>query len=151
VERLQSARGRLRHWPLSALENRDLIREIRRTYRKGRRALAIYRSEPGPETFHAWRKRVKELWYHLRMVRESLSPAARKRIDRLEAIGEIAGDAHDLIALRQRLEATAGVQSALLIGEIDVRLPEFYRGAVKKGERFYAAAPGDFARRLTDG
>ena len=149
VEILGLARRRVRRWPLGELEWKDLVKEIRRAYRKGRTCLELYQQEQTAETFHAWRKRVKELWYHLRIVEDLLPEAVAKQIDLFGEIGEIAGNARDLAMLRETLSARkADVETALLIGEIDVRLPELQQAATERGVRLYADKPGVFAKRL---
>ena len=149
AEILRQARARVARWPLAGLGWPDLPREIRRAYRKGRKALKAYHAEPGPETFHTWRKRVKELWYHLQIVRGLLPEAAAERIAELDKIGETAGSAHDLSVLREILAAGPGdAATALLIGEIDARLPELFQNAAKLGAAVYAEKPRAFARRL---
>lgn len=150
IELLSVARKRVSSWPMDDLDEGRLWGEIRRTYRKGRRALAAYRKALTPETFHTWRKRVKDLWYQLRLMRRRLPGGVRKKIKRLNEIGRLAGDAHDLSMLRDSLKSAAapGAQTALLAGEIDALLPEFCRAAVKQGERFYKEKPSAFARRL---
>lgn len=147
VEILNQAREAVRRWPLADLEWKPIQREIRRSYRKGRKALRSYRRKPTPETFHTWRKHLKETWYHLRIVRDFL-PATAKQIDALEELGELAGNAHDLTILRETLAAhKPGVQTALLLGEIDVRLPTFYKAALECGHKVYAEKPREFATR----
>ena len=103
VEILQKARDRVGRWPLGDLEWKLLAKEIRRTYRKGRKALETHQREQTPESFHAWRKRVKELWYHLRIVRALLPKNAAEWIPLCDEIGERAGTAHDLALLRETL------------------------------------------------
>jgi len=36
------------------------------SYRSGRKALVTIRRDPADESFHEWRKRVKDLWYQVR-------------------------------------------------------------------------------------
>ena len=149
AEMLRLARDRVRRWPLGALEWKRLAREIRRTYRKGRKALATHQREQTPETFHAWRKRVKALWYHLRIAEALLPKAAAERIALCDAIGELAGTAHDFAVLRETLLAQkAGAEAALLVGEIEVRLTELQRAALERGARLYEEKPGVFAERF---
>jgi len=149
VEILRLARDRVRRWPLGDLEWKNLVKEIRRGYQKGKTCLELYQQERTPETFHAWRKRVKELWYHLRIVRALLPEAVAKQIALFGEIGEIAGNARDLVLLRETLLARkTDVETALLIGEIDVRLPELQQAATERGVRLYAEKPGMFAKRL---
>jgi len=148
VEILRTARRRIPRWPVRHLEWKPLEREIRRTYQKGRKALRRYQQEPTPECFHAWRKRVKELWYHLRITEKFLPEAVTKAIAPCEKIGELAGEAQDLAVLRETLSArNAGAENALLIGEIEVRLPEIYRSAVERGTSLYTEKPRDFMKR----
>jgi len=149
VEILRLARGRVRRWPLGDLEWKNLVKEIRRVYRKGKTCLELYQREQTPETFHAWRKRVKELWYHLRIVRALLPEAVAKQIALFGEIGEIAGNARDLVMLRETLSVRkTDVETALLIGEIDVRLPELQQAATERGVQLYAEKPGVFAKRI---
>ncbi len=148
---LDAARGRLQNWPLKTLTQEELRASVCKTYRQGRRALAEYRRSPSPAAFHTWRKRVKELWYQLRILRRAFSKSkADRRIKKLDALGQLAGDAHDLDALRADLKhhANLWVQAGPVIGEIDARAPELYREALKKGRKFYQDKPAEFMRGL---
>lgn len=148
-ETLEPARERVRGWPLGGLRKKDLARELRRSYRKGRRALRASREKPGDaEAFHAWRKRVKALWYHLRILQAHLHPSAGKAIAEIGAIGELAGEINDLAVLRAALSAHGDAPSAArLRAAIDRRLPELRRTAWERGAAFYGPKPGDFAAR----
>ena len=148
-KRLALARKRVREWPLGALREKNLAREIRQTYRKGRKALrASRREESDAPAFHAWRKRVKELWVHLRIAHVYLHQSAGARIAEIEAIGELAGEVNDLAVLRTTLAARpATPQTVQLIAAIDARLPAQQQAALDRGERFYAPRPRDFAHR----
>ena len=148
-KRLELARRRVRDWPLGALKEKSLAGEIRRTYRKGRKALRLARREEADvPAFHAWRKRVKELWYHLRIAHVFLHQTAGTRIAEIEAIGELAGEVNDGAVLRATLAAQpASPQAARLIAEIDARLPALQQAALERGDRFYAEKPRDLVRR----
>ena len=146
---LHKARSRINRWPLGELERKHLEKEIRRAYKKGRKALRVYEKQPGDETFHAWRKRVKEIWYHLRIVQNLLPRDIKKELAALDATGELAGNAHDLAVLRDTLAAhKAGVQNALLIGEIDARLPGIHKAAIECGAPLFTKKPREFPARL---
>jgi len=148
-KRLGLARKRVRDWPLGALLEKSLVGEIRRTYRKGRKALHASRREAADvPAFHAWRKRVKELWYHLRIAHVFLHKSAGARIAEIEAIGELAGEVNDLAVLRDTLTARpATPQTTQLIDAIDTRLPVLQQTALERGDRFYAPKPCDFVHR----
>jgi CHAD domain-containing protein len=146
-KRLGLARKRVGDWSLGAIRVKNLAEEIRRTYSKGRKALRVAQKENSEIlAFHAWRKKVKELWYHLRIVQVYLAPSAETRIAEIDAMGEAAGEVHDLAVLRETLAAhSPTLQTAQLIAAIDVRLPALQAEAMKRGDRFYAEKPADFA------
>ena len=149
VALLRTARTRIGRWQLSSLDSKDLFKEIRRSYRKGRKALADYHQTPCTAALHAWRKRTKTLLYHLRIVRDLLPARAAKVITELEAMGEQAGNGNDLAVLLETLAgAKAGVQSALLNGEIESLLPTTTRALLKRGDAFSGEGASAFARRL---
>lgn len=54
---------------------------------------------------HEWRKRVKDHWYHLRLLREVLPQADRERVRRFGDLGELIGDAHDCWVLAAEINA----------------------------------------------
>ena len=54
----------------------------------------------------------------------------------------------DIWVLETLSARKADVETALLIGEIDVRLPELQQAATERGVRLYADKPGVFAKRL---
>ena len=77
VQELGAARLRIDDWQLkkggwNAIENGLL-----RAYRQGRTAFALAQREPSLEDLHAWRKRVKDLWYHERLLAPICGPAIR--------------------------------------------------------------------------
>ena len=146
---LRAARTRIGRWQLGGLDKKSLLKEIRRSYRKGRKALAAYHQTPGAEALHAWRKCIKTLFYHLRIVRDLLPSKAAKITAELEAMSEQAGNVNDLAVLRETLAtAKTGVQSALFLGEIESLLPATTRALLKRGDAFYEESPSAFARRL---
>ena len=50
---------------------------IRRTYRNGRKGLERAETDPSDETLHEWRKRVKDMWYSLRLLQKMWPAGAR--------------------------------------------------------------------------
>jgi CHAD domain-containing protein len=149
VALLRAARLRIRLWKLGGLDKKSLVKEIRRSYRKGHKALEAYRETPGPAALHAWRKRMKTLFYQLRIARNLLPAKVAKTVTELEAMGEQAGNVNDLAVLREALTtAKGGVPCALFIGEIDSLLPATTRALLKRGGAFYQESPSALARRL---
>jgi CHAD domain-containing protein len=126
---------------------------VKNTYREGRRAYQTVVKDPSPENFHEWRKRVKDLWYHMRL----LQPVWPEQMDaiagELDALGNNLGDDHDLVVLKQDVaERFTGRVDALeletLKGLIEERQRELRDAALALGVRFYAEKPSAFCDRL---
>src|SRR5258708_1669762 len=126
-------------------------RNVRRTYKRGRQVLTSAIKKTSPENLHAFRKREKELWYQLRLLRP-LAPAVFKELnDELKTIGQYLGQVHDLAFVGQRLSSIGPARKQghrILNALIDSRTNELQYTAIALGERFYAERPRQFARRI---
>jgi CHAD domain-containing protein len=126
---------------------------ITRTYARGRSALRRAAKKGTTAAFHAWRKRVKDLWHQTELLVESspsfLKPVARNAHD----LADLLGDAHDLDELerlleprgRQRAVGRAPASLSRLIAELRA---EDRAAALRLGERVYAERPKAFVRRM---
>jgi CHAD domain-containing protein len=124
---------------------------LRRGYRRGRNRFAEAASQPTDEAVHEWRKRVKDLWYYLRLLRESKRKRIGKEADRAHELSDLLGDHHDLTVLREDARARPRLLGAVglerLFTLIQQRQRELLDGALAVGERVYAEKPKPFARR----
>ncbi len=117
-------------------------------------ALAKVFEKPTPENFHAWRKKVKELWYHLRLL-EPLNRVVLKKIaGNAKTLGELLGLEHDFAFLLARFdqegtEPGLGDECAALRKLIRKRSAKLKRDATELGRRFYAEPPKAFAKRIS--
>src|SRR4030095_2879289 len=68
------------------------------------RGLAKTIDDPEPENFHAWRKRVKDIWYQLRILQPLNRIVLTEMAHDAEVLGELLGREHDLNFLWTRLE-----------------------------------------------
>jgi CHAD domain-containing protein len=150
-ERLGRTLDRIGKWRLTGLRCKRLRKNVQRTYRRGRQALNVAIDKTNTKRLHTLRKRAKELWYQLRILR-TLAPTVFKELnDELKAIGKYLGQLHDLAFVAQRLSSIgAGRKQSdrLLNALIDSRKKELERTAIALGERFYAERPRQFARRI---
>ena len=122
-----------------------------RSYRRGRTALEAAREDPTSENFHEWRKRAKDLWYHLRMLMPLSPGIVGGQADEAHELADLLGDDHDLAVLREALEGGAGAVPAdvdAVIGLLDHRRAQLQAKALLVGERLYAESPKAFGRRL---
>jgi CHAD domain-containing protein len=150
---IAQGRKRIANWPLKD-GGWDLLEPgLQRSYRRGRKQMARTREDPSNENVHEWRKRVKDLWYQLRIVRNARPDLLGEAADRAHELSDILGDHHDLAVLaddvRDREEVfEEGIQRAALLSAISRRQNELLSQALAVGERLYAEKPRRFSKRL---
>ena len=126
---------------------------VKTAYREGRAAYQTVLEDSLPENFHQWRKRAKDLWYQVSLLRPVWPEQMDALASELETLGEYLGDDHDLVVLRQAVEeqcADDGNTRELetLNGLIEQRQRELRAAALALGARFYAEKPSTFCNRL---
>jgi CHAD domain-containing protein len=126
---------------------------LERTYRAGRRALADARGHSEPAAVHEWRKRAKDAWYHVRLLRRAAPSILEPLEARLHDVSDALGDAHDLAVICDRLQATseryggqAQVRAACRLA--DDRRVMLEKRALRLGDRLYAEKPKAYAARM---
>jgi CHAD domain-containing protein len=126
---------------------------LERTYRAGRRALAGARRDPEPTVLHEWRKRTKDAWYQVRLLRDAGPSVLRPLDDRFHTLSDALGDAHDLLVICDQLLASpdrfggqAQVRAACALA--DERRVTLERRAMSLGARLYAEKPRAYADRM---
>ena len=83
--------------------DRPLLRPgLRRAYSRGRKRYLEARADPSDEALHEWRKRSKDLWYHLRLVRRCWPQVLDSTADEAHELSDRLGDDHDLVAYAER-------------------------------------------------
>jgi CHAD domain-containing protein len=87
---------------------------LRRSYRRGRKALKRARAEGAAENFHGLRKRVKDRWYQVRILEGVWPHPERSREKELRELQEDLGDDHNLDVLRGFIPAESGALLELL-------------------------------------
>jgi len=151
VEQLGEIRRRVDDWEISE-EGWDAIDVgLLRSYKRGRKALASARTTRSQEDLHAWRKRVKDLWYHERLLAPTCGPTVRGRAKESHRLADLLGDDHDLGLLREKLTrdvVPVPVDVDAVVRLIDHRRGELQTEAILIGERVYAEPPKAFRRRM---
>ena len=154
IPQLDRVKTRLMNWPLEGLTWKQICGAVAKIYKRGQRGLAKTIADPVPENFHAWRKRVKDIWYQLRI----LQPLNRVVLEQIahdaEVLGELLGREHDLDFLLARLEKESGDEAladelAQLKRLIGKRCKRLRSDALELGRRFYAEPAKAFAKRIS--
>jgi CYTH domain-containing protein/CHAD domain-containing protein len=123
------------------------------TYQRGRRGLRRATRDITDERMHEWRKRVKYLWYQMRLLEPTAPSVLSPLVDRLDDLADALGDDHDLAVLVHSLET----EEELFGGHEQVepavdlarrRQTDLRRRAFSLGARLYAEAPEAFVARI---
>jgi len=126
---------------------------IKRIYRDGRCGHQLAQENGIPENFHEWRKRVKDLYYQVGLLRpiwpEQMSAAEAE----LKHLGECLGDDHDLFLLAEPdtlklIRKQDEKEAEALEAVADQRQKELRTEALALGARFYEEKPAVFCKRL---
>jgi CHAD domain-containing protein len=151
AEELRTVRMRLDDWSLHGDGWSAIEPGLERSYRRGRRAFERARNEPTVERLHEWRKRTKDLWYHLRLLKPFAPGIVGGYADDAHALSDLLGDDHDLAVLREAVRARAGELAVDLDAVLELighRREQLQSDAMRLGERVYAERPGALRRRL---
>src|SRR5216110_4141197 len=150
-ERLEA---RLLKWPLQGLTWKQICGAVCKIYKRGQRGLAKTIGDPDSENFHAWRKRVKDLWYQLRILQPLNRVVLEEMAHDAEVLGELLGREHDFDFLLARLERESGDEAladelSQLQKLITKRCKRLRRDVVELGRRFYAEPSKAFGKRIS--
>ena len=150
---LDDLRGRVRTWPLPQEGFACLEPGLRRVYRQGRRAEAEAYSSRTDEAFHEWRKRAKDLRYHVELLEPIWAEVMEDLEKTLHELTDHLGDDHDFAELRRVLTTsprlTQGEKGVTTVIElIDRRRSELQAKARPVGARIYPEKPRAFSRRM---
>jgi CHAD domain-containing protein len=139
-------------WPLDH-DGFELLRPgLRRAYSRGRKRYREAREDPTDEALHEWRKRAKDLWYHLRLVRRGWPEVMETTADEAHELSDRLGDDHDLVVLVSHLDdadvTLTADQRKHLRKLAAKRREELQEEAFCYGERLYAEKPKRFVDRI---
>ena len=154
VETLADALERVADWPLDTDGFEAFEDGLGRIYRKGRRDFRAAQKLPSAEHVHEWRKRVKDLWYHLTLLQEIWKPVMSSLSDEAHELSDRLGDEHDLsvlLAWAHRHASELDGSDPVLRGFdviLDSRRRELQEEAFEYGARLYADKPSVFVDRL---
>ena len=154
IPQLERVETRLLKWPLEDLTWKQVCGAVAKIYKRGQRGLAKTIDDPEPENFHAWRKRVKDLWYQLRILQPVNRVVLTEMAHDAEVLGELLGREHDLNFLWARLEKESSDEAlrdelAQVEKLIRKRGKRLRTNALELGRRFYAEPANAFAKRIS--
>jgi CHAD domain-containing protein len=134
----------------AALDERALIWKhleagLQASYGGGRRAMRAAFRQPEDEAFHAWRKRIKDLWYQTQLLASACEPVLGALERMLADLGDHLGDDHDLTVLAAQ---PACRDQPELAERIAGRRRSLRADAWQLGRQIHAERTPAFLRRL---
>lgn len=152
IDTITEARTRIETLPLAEIEYDDIAPSIRRVYKRGYKGFARAYDDPQAEHFHEWRKRVKYLWYHTRILRRLWPDLMAELADQIHDLSDYLGDAHDLAEFKALLHAEPELTADDTAREVLLALCSQWQQALREqarplGQRVYAEEPNRFVER----
>jgi CHAD domain-containing protein len=136
-------------WPLRHDSWRLVEAGLLHSYRRGRRTMKRTSADPIADNVHEWRKRTKDLWYQLRVLRDAWRPVLGETVGQAHELADLLGDHHDLAVLADDLRdrRLSGDRESVKHA-IEQRQDELLASAFAVGARLFAEKPKAFGKRL---
>lgn len=154
-ESLQAARRCIAEWVFACAESDAVSEGFEKCYRRARKARDAAADTPSTECFHRWRRRTKELWSALRLIRGVGSKPLKHLMEGSRDLAEALGKDHDLAILKDRLLSCSeaarldGDDILLLAHLIDTKQAALQREAWKLSKHLFKEKAGRFGGRVS--
>lgn len=150
---LATAAGKAAEWPLSRDGFAAIAPGLESAFRAGRKALRVALKHTSNENFHEFRKRLKDHWYHVRLLEDLWTADMHKCEKRLKDLQNCLGDDHNLVVLREKLQSeTAPAASCKDVERLSSLIDDFQSELRKSAEdlarSIYEEKPREFTRRI---
>ena len=153
---IKNAQERIPNWSLELSNGESVLNNgLQRVYQRGYQACQTILEEDQPtvEQLHDWRKRVKYLWYHLRILRPVWSDLIKEWASQTHKLAEYLGDDHDLAVLHQFINnrqemLTNQAELEVINSLINRRRKQLQSDAKSLGQRIYVESPKVFSNRI---
>jgi CHAD domain-containing protein len=149
---LRKIRRSAKRWVAPSIELSDLTQVLRRSFRASRKAMKRAQMQGRAPDFHDWRKRVKVVWYQLRLL-ERLVSGLSTQIEEFGELETALGEEHNLVVLRTKLARDRGLRNIRSqinrITAMSTALQEeLQRGSLVLGTRLHRLSSKAFAKDL---
>ena len=148
---LRSERRRLPAWPGDEDGFHVITAGLKRTYRAARARARATARDFTAENCHAWRRRVKDQWYHLRLLERRGGRALSADRRALEALDGWLGEYQTAVVLEGVLASSEIAPEGALArcaGAVRRYRRTLGRDAGRLGRRLYREKPGQFVARV---
>jgi CHAD domain-containing protein len=151
---LKKAERRVQAWPLRAEGFAAISPGLEAIYRAGQKGLKRAVKTPTAENFHNLRKRVKDHWYHVRLLENLWTESIRDYEKTLKQLESALGEDHNLAVLRERIMTDPSYYGQqkdidLLLGLIDRQQKSLRDEALALATQVYKEKPRELTRYLS--
>jgi CHAD domain-containing protein len=149
---LRRSAKRVAEWSLSLDGVSAIEPGLAASYRRGRKALALALRDDTPQAWHDFRKRVKDHWHHVRLLRDVAGRRLESRKKPLRKLETALGSMHNLFVLRAAITGEAPVGNpddrAAAVKRIDKAEKNLQREARSLARTLYRQKPREFLRHV---
>ena len=147
---LRGVRDSASGWDWKSVGFSVLAADVRQAYKRARRGMRLAHHQRTSENSHEWRKRVKTLWYALRLL-QGRAPL-RRTLGNLERLQGWLGDEHNLFVLGTSVADpkpdVEGARRARVRHLADRRRQALRHMALAVGAQVFEDSPKQFTKRL---
>jgi CHAD domain-containing protein len=104
---LRAERPQVAAWGLNVHGMRGIVAGLNRSLRRARKAMLRALAHPTAAHYHAWRCRVKKLWYQMRLLDGGCGGKLARDIRRLDVLDGCLGEHHNVILVEQIIATEA--------------------------------------------
>jgi CHAD domain-containing protein len=148
---LRAEGRRVKHWQLRVEGFQAIAPGLEQCFRRARQAMLAAWRRPTAAHYHAWRGRVKNHWFHVRLLEGRCGDQLIADRRRLEALDGVLGEYHNLVLLAEVLVNDRYVsrpETARCL-QVVLRYQRVLRQQAQSlGVRIYSEKPHGFVRRL---
>lgn len=153
VQQLSSFVQRVDNWPCAKRGFNGLRTGCKRTLKRTRKAFKVVQQNRTPEHLHDWRKRVKDHWYHVRLLADLWPDVMSSYEGTLNDLETKLGDHHNLQVLKERVEnlkdsGCHGASRTAVLQLISNEQNRLREEAEKLGEILYSVKAKDELRNI---
>lgn len=141
---VDDSRFRCKEW-------KAISRDLQDRFRRACQSHELACERPLPANLHEWRKRTKDVWYFLRLLRKANPVQLDPLANEFKRLGECLGTDHDLWALNRMAQIDGRANSGelkLLRQLIRRRRLELREDAFELGKKLFVEKPDVFQERM---
>lgn len=147
---IMAVAARIPDWKVDGKDFDGLAEGLEDSWNAARKTMRTAIAEPTGESLHSWRKRVKDNWYHARLLAPIWPEMMAAHVAAADTLAETLGDARDLAFLVEALtaERLAGDRDAAGLADLAGRQErDLLKQARSLGERFLSEPASGLSRR----